>query len=78
MSEGTYFTPPKLEAPHKCVLPAARSTDEGGWICKCGKAYIREYLTEKGEGWWQWKRAPKHDKVYKDLMTMAEKGTLEV
>lgn len=53
----TYFDPvtPKT---HTCPLPdAERFPMQSGWRCDCGKAYVREMVSQHGETWWQWKRA---------------------
>lgn len=55
------FFDPRPGPPHECKLPDAEHSFADGWRCPCGKAYVRRNLSQHGESWWQWGRAPEFD-----------------
>jgi hypothetical protein len=56
----TYFDPPEQER-HACQPPSPNWAGKEGWRCECGKAYVREQVSQHGETWWQWRRHPDLD-----------------
>lgn len=57
----TFFDPAENPG-HICDLPESFSGSPHGWICDCGKAYVKRQVSQHGETWWQWYRSPQHDR----------------